>query len=102
MNQLERIIRYFDLPFVLGGDFNMEPAQFEEAQIGATFLSSTSAQIVAPDATTCIQSAAGRVIDFGIMSISLLPLLLAIDVINTPTVPHLGVLIRQKENSKTG
>jgi len=100
MNLLERIIAHFGIPFIVGGDFNMEPAQFEEAQLGATFLSTTSSQILAPDAPTCVQSVMGRTIDFGIMSISLMPLLLAIDVVNTPTAPHLGVLIRLKKTAR--
>ena len=37
---------------------------------------------------------------FGVMSISLLPILLAIDVVNTPTVPHLGVVVRLKRSAK--
>ena len=87
-------------PLILGGDFNMEPNQFMDAQLGNTFLSSTLSQLLEPDAPTCTKSAMGRVIDFGIMSISLLPLLLAIDVANTPTVPHLGVLIRLKRSAR--
>ena len=34
------------------------------------------------------------------MSISLLPILQAIDVVNTPTVPHLGVVVRLKRSAK--
>jgi len=49
---------------------------------------------------TRTKSLMGRVIDFGIMSISLLPILQAIDVVNAPAVPHLGVVVRLKRSAK--
>ena len=97
LNKIERIIKYFDIPFILGGGFNMEPVQFQEVSLGHTFLSSTDSQLLVPCVPTCTKSMFGRVIDFGIMSISLLPMLLANDVVNTPTVPHLGVVRLKRE-----
>ena len=78
----------------------MEPDQFQEVSLGHTFLSSTDSQLLVPCVPTCTKSLLGRVIDFGIMSISLLPILQAIDVVNTPTVPHLGVVVRLKRSAK--
>ena len=78
----------------------MEPCQFQEVSLGRAFLSPTDSRLLAPCVPTCTKSLLGRVIDFGIMSISLLPILQAIDVVNTPTVPHLGVVVRLKRSAK--
>ena len=78
------------MPFILGGDFNMEPEQFKEVPLGHTFLTATDSQLLVPSVPTCSKSEMGRVIDFGTMSVSLLLILQAIDVVPTPTVPHLS------------
>ena len=63
LNTIERIIRYFDIPFILGGDFNMEPDQFQEVSLGHTFRSSTDSQLLVPCVLTCTKSLLGGVID---------------------------------------
>ena len=78
----------------------MEPEQFKEVSLGHTFLTATDSQLLVPSVPTCTKSDMGRVIDFGIMSVSLLFILQAIDVVPTPTVPHLGAVVRLNRFAK--
>ena len=77
-------------PFILAGDFNMEPAEL----MGTQWAHKIGAQIVRPDVPFTCSSGEGRVLDYFVVSKGLLPALRRITCSDaTPWRPHLGLTL---------
>ena len=77
-------------PFILAGDFNMEPAEL----MGTQWAHKLGAQIVWPDVPFTCSSGEGRVLDYFVVSKGLLPALHRITCSDaTPWRPHLGLTL---------
>ena len=75
-------------PFIIAGDFNMEPAEL----MGTQWAQKLRAQIVFPDVPFTCTSGEGRVLDYYVVSKGLLPALHSITCCDTtPWRPHLGL-----------
>ncbi len=81
----------FAVPFIIAGDFNMEPAEL----LSTEWAQKLKAQIVYPDVPFTCTSGEGRVLDYYVVSKGLMPALRSISCSDdTPWRPHLGLTLK--------
>ena len=88
--EVATFLTQLSIPFILAGDFNMEPSEL----MGTQWAHKLKAQIVWPDVPFTCTSGEGRVLDYYVVSKGLLPALHRITCSDaTPWRPHLGLTL---------
>ena len=82
----------FGGPFVIAGDFNMEPEKMREQE---QYLRHLGAKVVAPSSTTCTNSGGGSSIDYFLVDERIAAGVVGVDVdLNLESSPHHAVVLR--------
>ena len=85
-------IAKFGGPWLMGGDFNMTPAELQRAH---AWLKQIGGQIRAPELPTCRSATGGRVIDFCIIDTRIAGAIESVATdLDFPASPHQAVVIR--------
>ncbi|CAK0841569.1 unnamed protein product, partial [Prorocentrum cordatum] len=85
--QYVRSLEAMGVPWIVGGDFNMEVGELGPL----SWLQSANGVVLAPREPTCLQSLPGRTIDMFMVSCRLLPRVRQPVVVDAETWPHLPV-----------
>ncbi|CAK0789256.1 unnamed protein product, partial [Prorocentrum cordatum] len=85
--QYVRSLEAMGVPWIVGGDFNMEVGELGPL----SWLQSANGVVLAPREPTCLQSLPGRTIDMFMVSCRLLPRVRQPMVVDAETWPHLPV-----------
>ncbi|CAK0807829.1 unnamed protein product [Prorocentrum cordatum] len=85
--QYVRSLEAMGVPWIVGGDFNMEVGELGPL----SWLQSANGVVMAPREPTCLQSLPGRTIDMFMVSCRLLPRVRQPVVVDAETWPHLPV-----------
>jgi len=90
LSAVGRFLSQLSIPFIIGGDMNMTPAELR----GIGWLDRIDASIIAPDVELTCTAGEGRVLDWFVVANCLLPDITSIRVVDdTPWRPHVGVIL---------